>query len=337
MNPVPSSNRPLLDRFGRLHTSLRVSVTDRCNLRCFYCMPEHGAQFEPREALLTFEEVSRVVRLLVNQCSVQEVRLTGGEPLVRKGLPGLVEMLASVEGLADLSLTTNGILLPNFAADLRAAGLKRLNISLDTLDEGTFQRVARRKGIAQVVAGVDAAIAAGFESIKLNTTAVKGVVESEIVSLVRFAIERGVQIRFIEFMPLDTDRAWRQDSVLSGKEIRSIIESHFGPMETKPGTHPSQPARDYVLPGGHGIGLITSVTEPFCQSCNRIRLTADGAIRNCLFSNDEFSIRDPMRRGADDEEILNIIQSAVAAKAAGHGIDEEGFQPPSRPMYSIGG
>ena len=337
MNPDPAPNISLVDRFGRLHTSLRVSVTDRCNLRCFYCMPEHGAEFEPREALLTFEEVSRVVRLLVNRCHVRDVRLTGGEPLVRKGLPGLIKMLAEIDDLTDLSLTTNGILLPRFADELRAAGLKRLNISLDTLDEATFQKVARRKGISQVIAGIDAAIRCGFESIKLNTTAVKGAIESEIVSLVGFAIERGVQIRFIEFMPLDTDRAWRDESVLSGAEIRRIIESQFGPMAPKDESHPSQPARDFVLADGGEVGLITSITEPFCKACNRIRLTADGSVRNCLFSNDEYSVRDAMRSGGTDDELVEIFRTAVAAKAAGHGIDEEGFQPPSRPMYSIGG
>ncbi|MEO1524732.1 MAG: GTP 3',8-cyclase MoaA [Planctomycetota bacterium] len=336
MNSDCCPKLPLIDRFGRLHTSLRVSVTDRCNLRCFYCMPEHGAEFEPREALLTFEETSRIVRLLVDHCGVQDVRLTGGEPLVRKDLPNLVSMLSEIPGLEDLSLTTNGVLLTEHAEALRAAGLKRLNISIDTLDEATFQKIARRKGISQVVAGIDAAIECGFDSIKLNTTAVKGVVESEIVSLVGFAIDRGVQIRFIEFMPLDTDRAWQDASVLSGADIRKIIESNFGAMEPVDGPT-SQPARDFVLAGGHRIGLITSVTEPFCQACNRIRLTADGAIRNCLFSNNEYSVRDPMRAGASDDELLNVFRTAVAAKAAGHGIDEEGFEPPSRPMYSIGG
>lgn len=333
----PAHVAPLIDRFGRVHRSLRISVTDRCNLRCFYCMPEVGAEFAPRESLLTFEEIQRVVRLLVDRCRMNDIRLTGGEPLVRKDFPVLVEMLAAIDGIEDLSLTTNGILLGQFAAPLRRAGLKRLNISIDTLDEATFEKVSRRKGVRQVIEGIDAAIDAGFKQIKLNTTAVKGVIESEIISLVRFAIERDVQIRFIEFMPLDTDRSWRTDDVLVGDAIRKIIEREFGPMTPIDPPHPSQPASDFSLTGGHRIGLIQSISQPFCESCDRIRLTADGAIRNCLFSQEEFSIRDLLRGGASDAELISRFRTAVAAKAAGHGINDSSFSPPDRPMYSIGG
>ena len=335
------SNTPppvrLVDRFGRLHRSLRLSVTDRCNLRCFYCMPEFGAEFAARETLLTFEEIHRIVHLLATRCGIRDLRLTGGEPLVRKELPKLIEMISAIDGIDDLSLTTNGILLEQFALDLRDAGLQRLNISIDTLDEQVFQRVSRRKGIQQVVRGIDAAIDCGFETIKLNTTAIKGVTQSEIVSLVQFAIERGVQIRFIEFMPLDTDRNWQIEEVLSGDEIRAIIENHFGPLEPVKRPQDSQPATDFRLSDGSKIGLIQSVSKPFCQACDRIRMTADGAIRNCLFSQNEFSIRDRLRAGATDDEILDQFRIAVAAKAPSHGIGEENFSQPQRPMYSIGG
>ncbi|WP_372895256.1 GTP 3',8-cyclase MoaA [Stieleria sp.] len=328
---------PLVDRFGRVHRSLRISVTDRCNLRCFYCMPEFGAEFAARETLLTFEEIQRIADVLTSRCGIRDIRLTGGEPLVRKDLPRLVEMLASIDALDDLSLTTNGILLEQFAEPLRRAGLKRLNISIDTLDEVNFQKVSRRSGIDQVIRGIDAAIATGFETIKLNTTAVKGVTESEIISLVKFAMQRNVQIRFIEFMPLDTDRSWRTENVLSGETIGAMIERAFGPLVPVPPPIASQPASDFRLPGGHSIGLIQSVTKPFCDACDRIRLTADGAIRNCLFSQQEFSIRDLLRGGLHDDELVDQFRRAVAAKAAGHGIDDGDFAPPERPMYSIGG
>lgn len=328
---------PLVDRFGRVHRSLRLSVTDRCNLRCFYCMPEVGAEFAPRETLLTFEEIARIVGLLAEHSGIVDVRLTGGEPLVRKDLPVLVRMLSAIDKLQDLSLTSNGILLPQFAQSLRRAGLKRINISLDTLDEATYQKISRRSGVDQVIRGIDAAIEAGFDVIKLNTTAVKGVTESQVVSLVRFAQSRRVQLRFIEFMPLDTDKAWQSNSVLSGRQLREIIEREFGSLTPVDPPTPSQPANDFVLPGGGRIGLIQSVTQPFCQACDRIRLTADGAIRNCLFAQGESPIRDLIRQGAGDEELIEQFRQAVAAKAAGHGINDPSFSPPQRPMYSIGG
>lgn len=334
---VAVASHPLVDTFGRRHTSLRLSVTDRCNLRCFYCMPETGAQFAPRATLLTFEEISRIARLLCKHSGINEIRLTGGEPLVRKDLPRLVRMLSRIEGLADLSLTTNAMLLQEFAEPLRAAGLKRLNISLDTLDEKRFEEISRRKGFDAVIAGIDAAIGAGYDLIRLNTTAIKGVTEAEIIPLIEFARSRNVQLRFIEFMPLDADRAWKEDALLSGQRIRSIIEESFGPMEPVSRPRASQPATDYRLVDGQSIGLIQSVSHPFCGACDRIRLTADGAIRNCLFSNEEFALRDRLRGGASDEELLTIFQEAVGAKKSGHEMHEASFQPPDRPMYSIGG
>ena len=326
---------PLVDSFGRDITYLRVSVTDRCDFRCVYCMAE-DMTFLPKREVLSLEELDRLCSAFVAR-GARKLRLTGGEPLVRKDLPVLVEMLASIPPIQDLSLTSNGILLPQFAEPLRRAGLRRINISLDTIDEATYQKISRRSGVDQVIRGIDAAIEAGFEVIKLNTTAVKGVTESQIVSLVRFAQSRNVQLRFIEFMPLDTDKSWQSESVLSGGQIRTIIESEFGPLKPVAPPSPSQPARDFVLPDGGRIGLIQSVTEPFCQACDRIRLTADGAIRNCLFAAGEFPLRDRIRGGASDQELIEQFRQAVAAKAAGHGINDPAFAPPQRPMYSIGG
>lgn len=301
-------------------------------------MPEEGALFADRETLLTFEEITRLVRLLVQRFGFRDVRLTGGEPLVRKEVTRLVEMLAAIPGLEDLSLTTNGVLLERFAEPLKDAGLRRLNISLDTVHEATYQRVSRRQGVSKVIRGIDAAISQGFEQIKLNTTALRGVTEAEVVSLIQFANERDVQIRFIEFMPLDTDRAWNRSRMLDGQTLRVIIEREFGPLRRVRPPNPSQPATDYVLPGNQRVGIIESVSNAFCGNCDRIRLTSDGAIRNCLFSHDETPIRHLLRSGADDDLILQQFEDSVNAKSAGHGINRaESFAPPERPMYSIGG
>lgn len=300
-------------------------------------MPETGAQFAPRETLLSFEEITRISRLLASRCGVNDLRVTGGEPLVRKDLPRLIEMLSSIDGVDDLSMTTNGMLLAEFAEPLKRAGLNRLNISLDTLDEERFQAISRRKNVEQVIAGIDAAIDCDFDLIRLNTTAIKGVTEREIVSLVRFALSRNVQIRFIEFMGLDTDRNWDTNSVLSGTSIREIIERSFGKMSPVRPPRDSQPASDFRLDSGQSIGLIQSVTAPFCEACNRIRLTADGSIRNCLFADKEYSLRDAIRDGATNDEIVTRFQDAIWAKKAGHQMQDRSFRPPDRPMYSIGG
>ena len=328
---------PLIDSFGRTHNSLRISVTDRCNIRCFYCMPEAGAAFAPRDTLLTFEEIHRLAGLFVDRCGVKDIRLTGGEPLVRRDIHKLVRMLAGIHGLSDLSLTTNGTLLVEQVDRLRGGGLQRVNISLDTLDEEVFKKISRRDGLDLVIQGIDAAIAAGFESIKLNTLAIAGITEPEVIRLVMFAVERNVPLRFIEFMPLDTDRAWKRDAVLSGDQLLGLLENHFGPLTESPRPDASQPAEDFLLPDGGMVGIIRSVTAPFCGACNRLRLTADGSLRNCLFARDETPLRELIRRGASDEELLAKFDQCVAAKAAGHGMNDADFTQPQRPMYAIGG
>ncbi len=300
-------------------------------------MPESDAHFVPRDWLLSFEELQRLAELLVRCAGVRDIRITGGEPLVRRQLDQLIGMLATIEGLEDLSLTTNGILLAQHAESLRQAGLKRINISLDTLDEVSFQRIARRSGVEQVIKGIDAAMEAGFQSVKLNTIAIRGITEPDVIPLMEFARGRGLPLRFIEFMPLDSDRAWEHRSVLSGDELLAAIENHFGSVSAQSRATAAQPAEEFQLPGGYRFGIIRSVTAPFCSACNRIRITADGSIRNCLFAHDEVPLRDLMRGGATDHELLAEIRRCVAAKKAGHGIDSDGFLPPERPMYAIGG
>lgn len=332
----PSPEFPLLDRYGRPHTAVRLSVTDRCNIRCFYCMPEVDAKFVDKSRLLSFEEIERLAKLLVQRCGIQNIRLTGGEPLVRQQLDRLVALLSSIEGLTDLSLTTNGILLADQATALRDAGLKRINISLDTLDEQVFQRISRRRGLEKTIAGIDRAIQCGFESIKLNALAIRGITEREIVRLIEFALQRRVVMRFIEFMPLDADRNWRTQDVLDGDSLLELISEHFGHPIPIQREDPSQPAEEFLVGEGK-VGIIRSVTAPFCGQCNRLRLTADGSVRNCLFAKEETPLRELMRSGASDDQLIREIQACVTAKAAAHGIDEKNFQPPDRPMYAIGG
>ncbi len=273
---------------------------------------------------------------MVTRAGVRDIRVTGGEPLVRRELSKLIAMLAAIDGLDDLSLTTNGMLLADQAVALRDAGLKRVNISLDTLDEATFRRIARRDGLAHTIEGIDAAIRCGFESVKLNALAIQGITENEVIRLIDFALQREVTLRFIEFMPLDTDRVWQRDRVLSGDQLLSIIRDHFGDVTELSRPHPSQPAEDFAVAGGR-VGIIRSVTAPFCQACNRLRITADGAVRNCLFAQTETPLRELIRGGADDEQLLAAIARCVDQKAAAHGIDDQGFRPPDRPMYAIGG
>ena len=300
-------------------------------------MPETGAEFAPRQTLLTFEEIRRLAELFVDRCGVSDIRLTGGEPLVRRDIEELVRMLAGIDGLNDLSLTTNGILLAEQVEKLRDAGLQRVNISLDTLDEEVFKKISRRSGLDQVIEGIDAAIEAGFESVKLNTLSIAGITEPEVIRLVEFASKRNVPLRFIEFMPLDTDRAWKRDEVLSGDRLLGMLENHFGPLTEVSRPDPSQPAEDFLVPGGGKVGIIRSVTAPFCAACNRLRLTADGSLRNCLFAREETPLRELLRSGVSDREILTEIDRCVAAKAAGHGMNDANFTQPQRPMYAIGG
>jgi cyclic pyranopterin phosphate synthase len=328
---------PLIDSLGRVHTNLRISVTDRCNIRCFYCMPEENVRFLPRREILSFEEIERFVRV-VARMGVNKLRLTGGEPLVRHDLADLIRRLAAIQGIEDIALTTNGILLAEQAQALKDAGLKRINISLDTLSEETFRRISRRDGLDRVLAGIHAAARVGFEKIKLNAVAIKGITEPEVVPLTNFARQHGMEMRFIEFMPLDAEDQWNHDQVLSGAEIRRLIEEAIGELAPVPRPDPSQPASDFAFADGSGtVGFINPVTQPFCEDCNRLRLTAEGKIRNCLFSTVEWDARAVLRGGGSDEELAVLVRQCVAAKKPGHGIDSDQFVKPQRAMYQIGG
>jgi cyclic pyranopterin phosphate synthase len=331
------SSSPLIDRFGRVHTSLRISVTDRCNIRCFYCMPDENVRFRPRSEILSFEEIERFVRV-VAPLGVNKLRLTGGEPLVRADLPKLVERLAGIEGIREVALTTNAILLAEHAEALKAAGLARINISLDTLSEEVFRRIARRDGLDRVLAGIEAAKRVGFEQIRLNAVAIRGITEPEVVPLTQFALDQGMEMRFIEFMPLDAEQNWQNDQVLPGDEIRRLIEQAIGPLEPAERPDPSQPASDYRFREREGsVGFINPVSEPFCGDCNRLRLTAEGQLRNCLFSTVEWDARALLRGNATDQQIEQLVRDCVLAKKPGHGIDNPGFLRPERAMYQIGG
>jgi cyclic pyranopterin phosphate synthase len=327
---------PLVDSFGRVHTNLRISVTDRCNIRCFYCMPHENVQFKPRHELLSFEEIERFARV-VARLGVHKLRLTGGEPLVRAELPALVAKLAAVPGIDDLAMTTNGILLAQHAAALKQAGLRRLNVSLDAMREETFERIARRRGLDQVLAGIAEAQRQGFRRIRLNTVAIRGITEDEVVPLAGFARAHGLELRFIEFMPLDAEQHWQAEQVLTGDEIRARLEAEFGPLTPADRPDPSQPAVDYRFADGGVVGFINPVSEPFCGDCNRLRITAEGQVRNCLFSTVEWDARAVMRSGGSDDELADLVRACVAAKKPRHGIDEPGFLRPQRAMFQIGG
>ena len=327
---------PIIDSFGRIHTSLRVSVTDRCNIRCFYCMPE-VVRFLPQREVLTFEEIFRVVRI-ASELGVTKIRLTGGEPLVRAELWKLVEMLVTLPGIEEVTMTTNGILLAEQAVPLKRAGLRRLNVSLDSIDPAMFQQITRRPGLEKVLAGIMAAKDAGFESIRLNAVSIKGLTESEIGPLAQFARQHELDLRFIEFMPLDADGAWERNQVLSGSAVVKIIEAEVGALELAARSDLRQPAVDFQYVDGRGrVGFINSVSEPFCETCNRMRITAEGKFRNCLFSTVEWDLRELLRSGADDRQIAERIRECVAAKKAGHGMDSHEFLRPQKSMYQIGG
>lgn len=328
---------PLVDSFGRVHTDLRISVTDRCNIRCFYCMPAENVQFRPRSEILTFEEMTRFVKVAA-RLGVNKLRLTGGEPLVRRGLARFVEQVAHMPGIDDIALTTNAILLAEQAQELKDAGVRRLNISLDALNAATFERISRRTGFEKILAGIFAAQRVGFEKIKLNTVAIRGITEPEIIPLGRFALEHGFELRFIEFMPLDAEGNWENEQVLRGAEIRELLEREFGPLEPLPVDNPHQPATDYRFVRGSGrIGFINPVTQPFCSDCNRLRLTAEGQVRNCLFSIAEWDARQVLRGNGSDEDLARLIRDCVMNKKAGHGINSDEFLKPTRAMYQIGG
>ncbi len=327
---------PLVDGHGRRISDLRVSVTDRCNFRCQYCMPADGLPWLEREEILSFEEIERVVRVMVGM-GVSEVRLTGGEPLVRRQFPRLVGMLADVEGLADLSLTTNGFLLERDADALVAAGIDRVNVSIDSLQRDRFFQMTRRDSLPQVLRGLEAlASHPEVHPIKVNAVAMRGFTEAEAVPFAEFARSTVFQVRFIEFMPLDGDRSWRPDDVLTGDELRATIHA-VHPLEELP-REPSATARIFRFRDGRGeMGFINPVSEPFCDDCNRIRLTAEGKLRTCLFSVGETDLLGPMRAGADDDELRRIVREAVWRKELKHHVGEPGFQAPPRTMSAIGG
>jgi cyclic pyranopterin phosphate synthase len=327
---------PPLDSFGRQHNNLRISVTDRCNIRCVYCMPEQ-VTFLPRAELLSFEEIERFVRIAVT-LGIDKVRLTGGEPLVRRNLPSLVEKLASIPGLRDIGLTTNGILLAPLARALRDAGLRRINISLDTLDSAKFQQLTRRPGLEQVIEGIIAAKEAGFDPVKVNAVSIRNSTEGDVVPLGQFAREHGLELRFIEYMPLDAGHQWEREKVLFASDIVEILERGIGPLVPAPDQDPRAPALDYdYADGGGRVGFIASVSRPFCLSCNRIRLTSDGKLRNCLFALEETDIRSLLRGGARDEQIAQAVRDCVASKWEGHEINTARFIQPDRLMHAIGG
>jgi GTP 3',8-cyclase len=327
---------PLRDAHGRSLADLRVSVTDRCNFRCQYCMPADGLPWLERSEILSFEEIERLVRLLVS-LGIEDVRLTGGEPLVRRDFPRLVSMLAAIRGLRDLSLTTNGYLLERDAAALVAAGIDRVNVSIDSLARDRFFQITRRDALPQVLRGLEA-IAAHPEvgPIKVNAVAIRDFTEDEVLRFAELARRTDFQVRFIEFMPLDGDGAWEPDSVLTGAEIRALIEARYPLVERE--REPSATARVFGFADRDGeIGFINPVSEPFCADCNRLRLTAEGKLRTCLFSIHETDLREPLRAGATDAELEAIVRDAAWRKELKHHVGEPGFRPPSRTMSAIGG
>ncbi len=326
----------LLDGHGRAISDLRLSVTDRCGFRCRYCMPAEGMKWLERSELLSFEEIERLVRVLV-EMGVHDIRLTGGEPLVRRELPRLVAMLSAIPGLKELALTTNGYQLERDAEALVSAGVTRFNVSVDSLQRERFSEMTRRDALDQVLRGLE--VLASFPEahpIKVNAVAMRGFTEAEVVPFARFAREHPYEVRFIEFMPLDADHAWTLDDVLTGEEIRAAIHEVF-PLEPEP-RKPSATARTYRFADGRGrIGFINAVSEPFCADCNRIRVTADGQLRTCLFSLRETDLRTVLRSGADDDELEGVLRDAVWRKELKHHIGDAGFVQPARTMSAIGG
>ncbi|WP_240942081.1 GTP 3',8-cyclase MoaA [Planosporangium thailandense] len=337
------SRAALIDRYGRVATDLRVSLTDRCNLRCTYCMPAEGLPWLPGPDLLTDDEVGRLVRIAVEQLGVREIRFTGGEPLLRRGLVGIVAAAAALEPRPRLSLTTNAIGLDRLARPLADAGLDRVNISLDTLDPARFVRLAHRRRLDDTLAGIAAAEAAGLTPIKINTVLMRGVNDDEAVPLLAFALDRGYELRFIEQMPLDAGHTWRRDNMVTAAEILERLGRAYDllPDPAERGGAPAETwlVAGHVLPDGRParVGVIASVTQPFCRACDRTRLTADGAVRNCLFSQEETSLRAVMRAGGSDEDLARLWREAMWGKLPGHGINDPAFLQPARPMSAIGG
>jgi cyclic pyranopterin phosphate synthase len=337
MTTTPETSRPkLIDGMGRTIVNLRISVTDRCNFRCTYCMPADNVEFMDRSNLLSFEEIQRVAQI-VSRMGINRLRLTGGEPLMRKNLPVLIKMLNEVDGIDDIAMTTNAYFLKDQAQSLKDAGLKRLNVSLDALDPEKFRDVNRRDCLQSVLDGLDTARKVGFKSIKINAVAVRNFSETEIMSLIEMGRSDGFEIRFIEFMPLDSDKVWERDKVLFGHEIVNMIKENYDlvPIDN---SLEIGPASEYNFADGKGkIGIITAVSNPFCDHCNRIRMTADGKLRTCLFSTKETNLKELIRSGATDETIIETLKQAVLVKEPGHKINLDDFERPTRAMHAIGG
>jgi cyclic pyranopterin phosphate synthase len=339
-----SAVRPVLaDRFGRVATDLRVSLTDRCNLRCTYCMPAEGLEWLPREEVLTDDEVVRLVRVAVERLGVTEVRFTGGEPLIRRGLLEIVAGASALRPRPRLSITTNGIGLARLAAPLRAAGLDRVNVSLDTVNRARFAQLTRRDRLKDVLAGMAAAAEAGLAPVKINSVLMRGVNDDDAPALLRFALAHRYELRFIEQMPLDAQHGWDRSTMVTAAEILAALHEEFT-LLTDPVERGAAPAETWLVDGYTGydgrparVGVIGSVTRPFCGDCDRTRLTADGQIRNCLFASEESDLRTAMRAGADDKDLARRWQAAMWVKKPGHGIDQPAFLQPARPMSAIGG
>ena len=334
--PIPfPAEGPLVDSHGRIHSDLRISVTDRCNIRCFYCMPEEGARFAPVPELLSFQQITQFVSAAL-PLGIRKIRLTGGEPLLRPKLPDLIASLNQLEGIRDLALTTNGVLLAAHAQNLYDAGLRRLNIHLDTLDRERFRVITRRDDLGRVLAGIDAALDAGF-TVKLNSVAMKGLTEPDVLELVRFGRRKGIEVRFIEFMPLDAQQLWSLDRVLTMDEMQEMIAGELGPLIPVRDADPRAPATEFQLEGGFRVGFVASVSRPFCANCNRLRLTSDGKMRYCLFAREETDVRFLLNTSDSQEALQEAIRSTVWRKWSGHEIHRGTFVAPARPMYSIGG
>lgn len=334
--PAPETG-PLIDTLDRVHDNLRISVTDRCNIRCFYCMPEEGGEFTPVSQLLSFPEIVRFLSAAI-PLGIRKVRLTGGEPLLRPRLADLIAQISQMPGLTDVALTTNAVLLAQMAKPLYEAGLRRLNIHLDTLDRERFRQITRRDDLPRVLAGIQTAIDVGFESIKLNAVAIRGLTEPDVVPLARFGRERNIEVRYIEFMPLDAQHLWARERVLLADEMIEMLSAEFGPLTPAPVADPRAPATEYEYADGRGrVGFIASVSRPFCLNCNRLRLTADGKLRYCLFAREETDVRALLTARAGNDELERAIRSTVWKKWPGHEINSPLFSAPNRPMYSIGG
>jgi len=328
----------LVDSYGRTATDLRVSLTDRCNLRCTYCMPAEGLDWLPSPTLLTDAEIVRLVRVAVERLGVTEVRFTGGEPLVRKGLVGIVEQVTALRPRPQVSLTTNGIGLARIATGLQSAGLDRINVSLDTMDRARFIELARRDRLSDVIEGLAAAAAAGLTPVKVNAVLMRGINEGEAPALLRWCLERGYELRFIEQMPLDAQHGWRRDTMITAEEIFAALGTEFDLEPEGEEVRGTAPAETFLVNGGPGrVGVIASVTRPFCGNCDRVRLTADGQVRTCLFAREESDLRGALRAGASDDELARRWEAAMWTKKPGHDIDDPGFLQPARPMSAIGG